>query len=401
MKVYQIEDTIIAYFDGRLSDTESAELLHRVSVSPEIRDLFAQHEMLRGMATRAARNVSVSPNVEAAVFANVAALQREERRKAPVAFWSMRRGAIVAGALALLAVGVAESYNWSGSPKTANVAAVEPTQAAGNESIKNPTEAVATLPSVTTVRTLAGKDIVMHKAMPAATREAVPVALPYSDPSSADVPIAFAALPRDEQAEHIQPPGIIAHSISDLAMTPRDDRSRFEIGLASNTQTVWPGNAVAAAPFQDWALHAAYALDEHDLAGLRIEYGMFGSLKVVQGVDPQFTAYTASMTSGLLTTYGLFYTRREEFDHGRFLVDGSVGAGGYSGGSYLSASAGLRIPIAEHFLAGATVSITRRHQNGQTKQDLLSSQSGPVLYDGPDIHNTLLGRIEYGLSYRF
>ena len=50
-----LEDKIIAYFDGGLSDSGSAELLHLASVSPEIRGLFREHEMLRELAHEAMR----------------------------------------------------------------------------------------------------------------------------------------------------------------------------------------------------------------------------------------------------------------------------------------------------------------------------------------------------------
>src|SRR5256885_12322314 len=42
---------------------------------------------LHRISVRAARNVSVRPQVEEAVFANIAALQQAERRK-PAGFWS-------------------------------------------------------------------------------------------------------------------------------------------------------------------------------------------------------------------------------------------------------------------------------------------------------------------------
>src|ERR1700733_11166603 len=106
MKEYQIEDTIVAYFDGRLNDSECAELLHRVSVSPEIREIFQEHEAMRLMSYRAMRNVTVSPELEDAVFARVAALEETREKVMPVAFWTLPKISAMAGAAALIAFGV-------------------------------------------------------------------------------------------------------------------------------------------------------------------------------------------------------------------------------------------------------------------------------------------------------
>lgn len=73
-----IEDRIIAYFDGRLTDDESADLLHRVSVSPEIRRLFREHEMLREVARTAQATAVVRPEVESSLFARIETIAASE-----------------------------------------------------------------------------------------------------------------------------------------------------------------------------------------------------------------------------------------------------------------------------------------------------------------------------------
>ncbi len=102
---FLLKDTIIAYFDGRLNDTDGAELLHRVSVSPEIRQIFQEHEALRQVAYRAARNVTIPSSLEESLFQRITAMEKEE--SLPVGFWSSRRIATFAGvAVALFAVAV-------------------------------------------------------------------------------------------------------------------------------------------------------------------------------------------------------------------------------------------------------------------------------------------------------
>ena len=99
-----IEDTIIAYLDGRLNDADSAELLHRVSVSPEIRQMFQEHEALRQISYRAARNAVVSPELEESLFARIAAIKESRDVVAPVPFWSMPRISAMAGVTAIIAL---------------------------------------------------------------------------------------------------------------------------------------------------------------------------------------------------------------------------------------------------------------------------------------------------------
>jgi hypothetical protein len=86
------------------------------------------------------------------------------------------------------------------------------------------------------------------------------------------------------------------------------------------------------------------------------------------------------------------------------ILEASIGAGLVSNsvntGNVITAGFGARLPIGDHWLAGATYSLTRQHQNGETESQYLNSNS-PVIYSGPDVHNTLIGRLEYGLSYRF
>ena len=115
-----LEDTIISYFDGGLSDADSAELLHRVSVSPEIRELFREHEMLRGLAHEATRSVMVRPEIEAQIFSRVEALAGSEQREKAMFVFSRRTA--MALALALIypgSLGYFVPKLFSGNPQAA------------------------------------------------------------------------------------------------------------------------------------------------------------------------------------------------------------------------------------------------------------------------------------------
>jgi hypothetical protein len=401
MKVYQIEDTIVAYFDGRLNDSESAELMHRVSISPEIREIFEQHQLIRRMAVRAARNVTVSPNVEDAVFANIAALASQEQKKKLGAFWSMRRGAVVAAVAVLLGVGIVASLK-SSEPNsvpyiapqaqtaiTSDVARVHgvadnaPTAETGN--ISTPIEHRASMPRV---------------AQPT-VRDAAPANV---QAETAYMPISLVADARTLQAEQIQPPTIISHRIGDLLVRSSDEPTQFEVGLANSTHATMPAAGVgSSSALQDWTFRAGYSFDEENIAGVTFEYGKVNMHTVVPAA-PDATYYTGNQVPTWTPMIGAYYEHREAIGRGGFMVAGTVGAGIASNpdytGNFVTFGLGGRLPIGDHLLAGATVSLTRKHDGGQTKDEILNSGE-PVIFDGVDIHNTLITRIEYGLSYRF
>lgn len=399
MKVYQIEETIIAYFDGRLSDADSAELLHRVSISPEIRDIFEQHQLLRRMAVRAARNVSVAPQIEDAVFANIAALKAQENRKAIGGFWSVKRGAAIAGLALVLGAGIVASLR---SSEPASVPYVAPSRILTVTSdvavVRAPAQTVTPMPAVHDVAALA------PMASHANIADAAPVAIATQDDATPSIMLAAEA--RTGQTERIQPPTVISHSISDLLVSATDGRSRFEIGLANSAEaTAAPQSAANAiqAPFDHWAINAAYAIDESNLAGVRVEHGQFNK-QTATSADA--TYYVPTFESVALSALGAYYEHRESIGHGGFMAAGVLGAGllsgaSYGGGNYITLGLGGRLPIGDHWLAGATVSLTRKHDGGQPKNEVFESASQPVIFDGAEIHNTLITRIEYGLSYRF
>jgi len=74
------EETILNYMDGTLSEDESGELLHQLSVSPEKRVVLEQHIKLRELTSLAQKPVAVPQNLEASMaerFAAIADYNRE------------------------------------------------------------------------------------------------------------------------------------------------------------------------------------------------------------------------------------------------------------------------------------------------------------------------------------
>ncbi len=93
------EEKILAYLDGSLSENESAELLHQLSVSPEKRVVLEQHIKLAELTRLAQKPVEVPSELEA-MLAKRLPIAPATERLAPVA---VRQGSgILTSALLLL-----------------------------------------------------------------------------------------------------------------------------------------------------------------------------------------------------------------------------------------------------------------------------------------------------------
>jgi hypothetical protein len=412
MKAYSIEDTIIGYFDGRLNDSESAELLHRVSVSPEIRERFQEHEMLRDLAVRSARNVSIPPHLEEAVFAQVAALQQQDRDLLPVGFWSVRRFSVAAAAIALLMTGSLGSVEFGGSGlpgSHANVAAIGGhAKSDGISAIVDRTDRTdRTDMSHLTYSAKAGHPMlsISHEgdrrfAEPTADEPQQSIAEMPSQPAESAIEITPS--PRPGMVAAIVLPGVEHLTLASLRDLPSvDDASRFEVGLETASQFSVPASNVSTTPFLDYRFHAGYNLDANDQVGLRIRRGSFEKLNVGAVNDPAgFTDLTGSVSAQLMYSEEIYFERSQPIDGGRFFIVAGVGGGLYDAGTLLSADIGVKIPVADHLMAGFGLALSRLSQSGSTSQ-MMGSHSEPVIYDGVETRNTINGRLEYGLSYRF
>jgi hypothetical protein len=399
-----IEDTIIAYFDGRLNDTDGAELLHRVSVSPEIRQIFQEHETLRQVAFRAARNVSVPPALEESLFQRIAVIENEE--SLPLAYWSTRRISAFAGVAALLlavAVGSFELGNSSvenvnhnslpivtGTNVHSNdlANAIPATNSVGAQGIRNVHKLESGFSGTSgtnTTNTLPSSESVFEPAM-AASEHAIELL-----PASRSVEVARITLPSTGHTT--------IESLRDIAVV--DQASNFEIGLASPFSGFGlPATMPQASIFSDVSLRFAYNFDTEDQIAFKLTRGSFAGLSTISTKEPGFTDINGQLQLQQESYAGeLFYQRRETIEHGLFFVTGGVGGGFYSQGSLLSAEIGLEVPIGERFLGGVSLVVSRFHQNG-SEQSLLTGNE-PVIYDGSNAFNTVAGSIEYGLSYRF
>ena len=412
IKEYQIEDTIVAYFDGRLNDEDSAELLHRVSVSPEIREIFQEHEEIRVVAYRAARNVSVSPELEESVFARIAALQEKSEKVLPIAFWTLPRISAMAGAAALIALGLLAPWRTSDTfVKPVNVPVSSLVQGTETTQVTQGTSALAVGSPVAETASLTGRKISKEIAGGnSSSREnvnsiasAIPVA---TIPVQVEPAPAIHIIPQAAKADRINMPtvGGMPTTLRSLSGLPdRDNVHMFEFGLATNLMAGFsrPADAPQTQILSEFALRAAYNFDSRNQIGFRLTRVAFPKLTTTP--PAQFTGY-ALVTGALGQSQAgyseeMFYKHRMPVNDGLFYVTGSIGGGFYQLGTLLSGELGLEVPMSDKLIGGVSLILSRLHQNGS--ESAILSGNEPVIYDGPNVYNTLSGRIEYGMSYRF
>ncbi len=426
-----IEDTIISYFDGRLTDSEGAELLHRVSVSPEIRQIFQEHEALRQITARAARNVVISPELEESLFQRVAAMREEE--SLPVGFWSMRRVSAAAGVAAILIAGVFGISEFRNNHHRIVSDNSSSTIVANNAPISNNTNSLAASTIVANTGNsntlVVHHDIIekrnSHNSADAFARTGIATNSEESAGNAADELVSkpaesngYAAGEHDIELLPALRSGEVAHitmpttehttieSLRDLPMMSQ--ASDFELGVETPLSSgfSFPGNMPHANILSDFSLRFAYNLDTRNQFAMKVTRGGFAGLSVISANEGSFVDVNGK--PNMLQGYAeeLFYQHREAMDHGLFFVTGAIGGGFYGQGSrligqglLLTAQIGLEVPIGERFLGGVSLVVSRLHQYGLA-QSLLTSNE-PVIYDGSTQYNTLAGSIEYGLSYRF
>jgi hypothetical protein len=424
IKEYQIEETIIAYFDGRLSDGDSAELLHRVSVSPEIREIFQEHEAMRVMAYSASRNVIVPSYLEESVFARISALDEAGREKAvPVAFWTLPRISTLAGAAALVVLGLFAL--WRTSDTIVNSAR---NQISNSQPVEN-TRAGSVAPNFgenPSATNIAGRlhtseangttEGIVHTNQRASdesgglmTDSAPVINSPFKsegDPAIQIIPAAF-------EANRISGPSLSQPhpTLRSFSRLPGGDNTpSFEIGIATDMTPAFnePANVVTQAESfsnlaSEFALRAAYAFDSRNQIGLKIARVGFPDLQLAVSQPISQNGYTlvvGSMSKPLIGfSEEAFYKHRIPLNDELVYVTLTAGGGFYKAGTLLSGELGLEIPIGDNLAGGVSLILSRIHRNGSLQAVLRGNE--PVIYDGPNIYNTLAGRIEFGLSYSF
>jgi len=418
-----LEDKIIAYFDGELSDADSAELLHLTSISPEIRDLFHEHEMLRELAREATRSVMVSPEVESSLFLRIEALAEQPVRQKAVLLVS-RRSVIVA-ALALVLISGSLGYfvpklfsnnstaqlgtnvgNTSHSSALSDAALVAPIENSSKEN--SPRQAAASFISERSgMSTEVPRNVLPNKL----TVNDRKINSSQSSPTVSNAEqIADIVLPKIKTVPVRE--DVIHSNLSeklspfDLEEMQPDSRSLFEASLQTSSGFTYPADAAPIKPFADQRLSVAYHITENNLIGFRLGSGLFqqlGSVMVQQegGVEVLRRAIETKRSFSeevfLSHLIPIFFVAPFTIE---FAIDGGFIPGGYTVG----AEAGVRIPVSEDFMLDVAFALSRIHSNALSSSDILASESAgmkPVILDGVDIHNTLNGRLHYGLIYRF
>lgn len=418
-----IEDKIIAYFDGDLSDADSAELLHLTSVSPEIRDLFRQHEMLRELAHEATRSVMVSPEVESSLFLRIEALAQKPAKEKAVLIFSRRTVAIAALGLVLISgslgylvpkllsngseeqkQGVAStSENISQSDRASVNASVTPTEKSSLTEKATADFVPAVQKQVSFKRTSGGEEVVALTDGTNGTSRTD--AAESSFGTTAEMSEIYLVTARSEE---IHSNNIAErHSPFDLKDISPESGSLFEIGLQTSSGFTYPSDAAPIKPFADQRLSIAYHITENNLIGFRLGSGLYQQLgDVKRSQENGLDVLSRNIETKRSFSEEFFFSHLEPiYFVAPFTLEFSFGGGFIPNGYTLGVEAGIRIPLSESFLFDAVFALSRVHSNGLASSAILASESAsskPVLLgESTDIRNTLNGRLHYGFIYRF
>ncbi|MFI5263652.1 MAG: hypothetical protein ACHQM6_03955 [Candidatus Kapaibacterium sp.] len=406
-----LENKIIAYFDGELSDADSAELLHMASVSPEIRDLFREHEMLRELAHEATRSAVVSSQVESSLFSRIHALAEEPALARPILVFSRRTAVLSLLTIVLISgsLGYLLPKFFSTSPvrftSTAQITSVA--KPVGNPSVGRApdpvaAQAVASIIGMFTAQKSKHFRLLQSDDLNPSFQDDQVVEPPHIDQS-----LLREIYPALVQGEDIHSDiGKEKFSPFDLSETQVESTSKFEASLQTSSGFTYPADATPIKPFADQRFSLAYHITENNLVGFRLGSGLYqqlgnvsrhdeGGVEVLnRGIETKRSFSEELFVSHLVP---LFFVAP-------FTLEFSIGGGLIPNGYTIGFEAGFRIPLSETFSFDAAFALSRVHSNALSSQEIINSESAgmkPVVLDGIDIHNTLNGRLHYGIIYRF
>ncbi|MDP4218800.1 MAG: hypothetical protein Q8916_07005 [Bacteroidota bacterium] len=413
----ELENKIIAYFDGELSDADSAELLHLTSVSPEIRLLFREHEMLRDLAQDATRSVMVSPEVESSLFSRIESLASTQVKQKGILVFSKRTAVLAALALILSSGALGyfvPKFISAGSQEAAEVLprrALPSSQLSDRASSEVPALALRNSTSSNTSHAVSisrrTMGIPVMQTSPAAEHNELNTDAFVDGSSSGQHSALIDIQPVDLQIEDVHSDiGAERHSPFDHHDGLPEQRSLFEGSLQTSSGFTYPADASPIKPFADQRISLAYHISENNLIGFRLGSGLYQQLGDVKRSNDNGTELISrSIETKRSFSEEIFVSHLEPlFFAGNLLLEFSLGGGLIPNGYTLDAEAGVRIPFSESLSFGAAFALSRVHSNALSASAVLAAEnasSKPVMIDAADIRNTLNGRLHYGLIYRF
>jgi hypothetical protein len=455
-----IEDRIIAYFDGRLTDDESADLLHRVSVSPEIRRLFHEHEMLREIAHTAQSSAVVRPELEANLFARIEAIAAseaagqavvppvEEKRKRRVVplFWTRwRLGLATAAGAFLIGTAVTMGPEWFGRDEQLSVIDSNTPHAPRDlrELKTTPSDGstITQAPVTSPDKFESPSDLAQEPKSKSKFDYTAQVRgdRTYTDrqvPNERRAPIGVNTFEQSNGSQNVAADvtsDVIANTTTDQAITSidpkqqaqlqiggekgiappfrpqdleRESPDRFEATVQSSTGFAYPASDPGVKMFSDARFMLGYHLDANNIVGAILTYGLFEVLpqEAVMSENPAYTSFSRDLETKRVFSPGIYYTHREYAVLGEYInVDATLGAGLIPDGYTITGEVGLRFPFSSKFSGAISFGLTRVSIDAPSMEEMMQNVTltGPAIFEGSDVRNTLNGRIQYGLSYQF
>jgi hypothetical protein len=372
--------------------------------------------MLRELAHEATSSIMVNPEIETSLFSRIEVLAGIPIREKAVLIFSRRTAVVTALALILISgsFGYLAPKFFSGNSHEAVQSPGQSKNAVKMSSVTSPLDnslsmiALPTVPS--TIKSKAfhtGTVAVIGNNFSVASNktDAMDMAKRSAFGNVASVPDIKPVALRSEDV-HIDI-GSERHSPFDRENSSPESRSLFEVSLQTSSGFTYPANATPITPFADQRLSIAYHITENNLIGFRLGSGLYQQLG---NISRQQESGVEVLTRSIETQRSFseeFYLSHLEpvFFFAPFTVEFSLGGGFIPNGYSVDAEAGVRIPFTENWIMGIDFALSRVHSNALSSSAILASETSatmqPILLESIDIHNTLNGRLHYGLIYIF
>jgi hypothetical protein len=394
-----IEDSIIAYFDKRLSDAERADLLQQVSANSAHRKLFQQHEAIRNRIYRAQLNVAVAPVVEAKLLSTIAALQQHPAPfvPRPMHFPIGAFASVLVAIVSTLYLVAPTLHSFSGAtdqrrPMSAQL--LHSSEPSKPNALMGATAANSSSIDILATHLESGKraarwiasDAIQPRDAISTNSEAI---LPAYEAPSAEENISRIIAPREISIAELPAKSAIALHVN----RDRDwqtESPKFECSLIGANGGVYPTGIHHLWDLGGVGISGGYFVGPGNLVGLRV------SASRARNEGNQFPIRPDSASFATRLSAELYVEHRELLFNGKLIVTGALGAGLIQRGNLLSAEVGIRIPVSSRIQLGVAYSLSRTHsaepaQYFDIARNLIETRSP----------NSINSRLLYGLSYSF
>ena len=424
-----VEDRILEYLDGSLSDGESAELLETLSVSPEKRTLLEEHLRLKDLLALGRKPFTVPIETERSLAERIPILGNVEGESAPLfgrfaaarSWIGARTLRLAGGAVALLlvlAVGWYSLDRVGNSPAFAG-GSIAPLSHSGHGATQLNVAANALpqnsrdIPSTSALHSADPRLAHRFFRSGGVEKNLASLNTPSAAAASSDVAEkgdlipSVAPVPVIQEPARVVPHGQVAHTMSELLLPEPAGISPISVGASFVLNQLFLPVASGAshsitAPTGDVTLD--YDLSPSLAVGLDAGTAQGSALNSAQTFTQTPTSNYSRLTENPLLTNQMFYdllltAHFTLFPESEYQIRmGAAGGDAFGAGPVAEASAGISRVLAPNLVFDLTAIVARMWTNGNPSAFTRGSSGGVVGIVGQQVATTSLYSTSFGVS---